>query len=119
MNLLKNFSKQIFSHHLTSFAGGLVVMPNNINFQYVFANASFARNYTIYITIIFFAILYFIFALWAFVMDKKDIGKLNIIPLKDNNPIDNYYYELMVFTGSCNDAGTNSKVKLNFYISKM
>ena len=104
------------SYHLTSFAGGLVVMPNNINFQYVFSNASFAQNFTIYITIIFFAILYFIFAFFAIVMDNLDFGKLNIIPLKDNNPADNYYYELMVFTGSCNDAGTNSKVKLKFSI---
>ena len=49
------------SYHLTSFAGGLVVMPNNINFQYVFANASFSKNYTIYLTIKLFCyiVLYF------------------------------------------------------------
>ena len=49
------------SNHLTSFAGGLVIMPNNINFQYVFANAAFAKNYTIYLTLIIFALIYIFF----------------------------------------------------------
>ena len=38
------------SNHLTSFAGGLVILPTAINFQYVFANASFTQNPVIYLT---------------------------------------------------------------------
>jgi hypothetical protein len=98
------------SYHLTSFAGGLVVMPNNINFQYVFANASFSKNYTIYLTLICVVILYLSFALWAFVMDIRDFNKLHIILLKDNNPTDDYFYELIVFTGNCSESGTHSTV---------
>jgi hypothetical protein len=103
------------SQHLTSFAGGLVVMPNKINFQYVFANAAFAKNYTIYLILIVFFILYLIFALWSILMDNLDFGKLNIIPLKDNNPTDNYFYELMVFTGDLKESGTHSIVSLFSY----
>lgn len=98
------------TYHLTSFAGGLVVMPNNINFQYVFANSSFGTNYTVYLTLILFVILYIIFAFWAILMDNLDYKKLNIIPLKDNSLTDNYFYELMVFTGSSRQAGTHSNV---------
>ena len=43
-------------------------------------------------------------------MDKRDLKKLNIIPLKDNSPNDDYFYELIVFTGDLNESGTKSKV---------
>ena len=99
-----------YSYHLTLFAGGLQVMPNKINFQFVFANASFYTNYTIYLTLICFVILYLIFALWAILMDNLDFGKLNIIPLKDNCDADSYFYELMVFTGKLKESGTQSIV---------
>jgi len=105
------------SKHLTSFAGGLVVMPNKINFQYVFAKTSFARNYTIYLTVIVFFILYLSFALWSILMDNLDFGKLNIIQLKDNSPSDNYFYELMVYTGDLKESGTHSMVLIfNFLV---
>ena len=42
------------SNHLTSFAGGLILIQSKINFQYVFANASFATNHLIYSTVIIF-----------------------------------------------------------------
>jgi hypothetical protein len=124
LSLLQNGTNTQQTHctskHLTSFAGGLVVMPNKINFQYVFANASFAKNYTIYLIMIAFFILYLIFALWSILMDNLDFGKLNIIPLKDNNPSDNYFYELMVFTGDLKESGTHSIVRFfsNFSIKE-
>jgi hypothetical protein len=102
-----------YSYHLTSFAGGLEVMPNRINFQFVFANTMFYTNYTIYLTLILFVILYLIFALWAIFMDNLDFGKLNIIPLKDNCVADSYFYELMVFTGHPKESGTESIVNIN------
>ena len=100
-----------FSNHLTSFAGGLVILPTAINFQYVFANASFTKNPLIYLTSILVTCIYILFALWAKFMDKRDLKKLNIIPLKDNSPNDDYFYELIVFTGDLNESGTKSKVK--------
>ncbi len=100
------------SPHLTSFAGGLVVVPSQINFEYVWANASFAQNPIIYATIITVSCIYILFAVWARVMDKRDAKKMNIIPLKDNLKTNEYYYEVIVFTGTRPEAGTDSKVRM-------
>ena len=104
------------STHLTSFAGGFVFLPSSINFQYVFANASFSHNLLIFLTLIILTCLYIVFAIWARVMDKKDLKKLNIVPLKDNNPLNDYFYELIVFTGNQSESSTQSKVN-QFFIS--
>ena len=106
------------SSHLTSFAGGLDVMPNRINLQFNFANYSFNKNYTIYITIIAFVFLYIFFAIFAIVMDKRDRNKLKIIPLKDNCVSDSYFYEMTVFTGNHKEAGTHSNVIFFFFFFK-
>ena len=101
------------SSHLTSFAGGLVLLHSTVNFQYAFSNASPIQNPLIYSTIIFLTCLYILFASWAKWMDIKDLKKMNIIFMPDNDPADNYFYELTVFTGDKNESGTNSKVKKN------
>jgi hypothetical protein len=44
---------------LTTFAGGWIVLPAPINWNYVFANLDFAKNKTIYLTIIIIAVLYY------------------------------------------------------------
>lgn len=98
------------TNHLTTFAGGWVVLPTAINFDYVFANASIDKNPTIYATVITLFALYIIFAIWARYMDKEDVKKIGVTPLPDNQPGDTYYYEIVVFTGSRQDAGTNSRV---------
>ena len=43
-------------------------------------------------------------------MDLRDLKKMNITFMKDNHPSDSYLYELIVFTGDKDEAGTNSKV---------
>ena len=101
------------SYHLTSFAGGLDSSPSIINFQYSFAHASFSRNLIIFITALVLICFYVLCAIWARYQDRRDMNKLNIIPLKDNHSPDNYFYELMVFTGNRNESETDSKVKCN------
>ena len=98
------------SSHLTSFAGGLVLLPQEINFQHVFANAAFTQNPFIYVTLILVTCVYVLFAVWAKWMDVRNRRKANIVLLKDNNPLDKYLYELMVFTGNRSESGTRSKV---------
>ena len=98
------------SSHLTSFAGGLVVLPSAINFETVWANADFLKNPVIYSTLIAITCVYALFALWARLMDKRDSTKLNIVPLRDNLSSDKYFYEVIVFTGSRKESATNSKV---------
>jgi polycystin 1L2 len=98
------------TNHLTSFAGGLVLLPSSINFQYVFENASFTKNPLIYSSVILITCLYILCAIWCHYMDKYDAKKMNIIPLKDNHPSDTYFYEFMVFTGNRSESGTQSKI---------
>lgn len=72
------------SDHLTEFAGGFIVLPNPIDFNYVFANASFTRNPIIYSTVIFLTCLYILLAIICVYADKHDEKKTQINVLKDN-----------------------------------
>jgi len=108
------------TNHLTTFAGGFVVLPNEINFDNVWANASFLQNPVIYSTVIALVCLYIILGLWARWVDRKDEEKMGvtIIPtflsgrkINERNPKENnYIYEIIICTGCKLNAGTKSKV---------
>lgn len=99
------------SFHLTAFAGGLVILPSEINFAYVFANASISRNPIIYVTVIVVMCTYVLLAVWSRRMDRKDLAKLNILLVENSVRENSYLYELIVFTGNRKESGTHSKVK--------
>ena len=109
-SLTNHYQTQCFSTHLTTFAGGFIVLPAPINWNYVFANADFTKNKTIYLTLICVCILYILLIIYARYKDKKDIEKLGVTPLPDNHKSDQYFYQIIVFTGHRKDAGTKSKV---------
>ncbi|CAF1533194.1 unnamed protein product, partial [Adineta steineri] len=109
-SLTNHYETECLSTHLTSFAGGFIVLPEPINWSYVFANADFMKNKTVYLTMIFTSIIYIILLLYARSKDKKDFEKLGVTPLADNNKSDHYYYQILVFTGQRTNAGTDSKV---------
>ncbi|KAK4307821.1 hypothetical protein Pmani_020454 [Petrolisthes manimaculis] len=98
-------------NHLTSFGSGFFVAPNAIDFSYVFANAGFLDNLTIYLTLIISLALYFIGLVYARIKDRRDVEKVGVIPLADNKPSDQYLYVLIVHTGHIPNAGTKSKVQ--------
>ncbi|XP_068225345.1 uncharacterized protein [Palaemon carinicauda] len=98
-------------NHLTSFGSGFFVTPNTIDFSYVFANAGFADNLTIYLVLIISLALYLIGLVYARIMDKRDVEKVGATPLPDNDPEDQYLYDVMVHTGHFPGAGTKSKVQ--------
>jgi len=100
------------SNHLTEFAGGFVVVPNQINFDYVWANADFLKNPTIYATVIAITCLYLLSTIWCRWMDLIDLKKTQVYLLDDNNICDTYLYEIIVFTGNRQDAGTDSQVRI-------
>ena len=100
------------TQHLTDFTGGFVVLPPTIDFGYVFANASFIKNPTVYVTVIVVTNLYIILFIWCFYMDREDSKKTQVYILEDNCVDDLYFYEMIVFTGNRKDAGTDSKVSL-------
>ena len=100
------------SNHLTTFAGGFIVLPNAIDFNYVWANASFLQNPVIYSTVIFLVCLYIIFGLWARWMDMRDEKKIGLTLLSEDikNLENKYAYEILIFTGASIHAGTTSNV---------
>ncbi|CAF4173255.1 unnamed protein product, partial [Adineta steineri] len=113
--LTNHYETQCFSTHLTSFAGGFVILPESINWNYVFANADFMKNKTIYLTVICVSVIYIILIIYARFKDKKDIEKLGVTPLPDNHRSDQYFYQIIVFTGQRKGAETNSNVHFIIY----
>ncbi|XP_046550027.1 uncharacterized protein LOC124259855 [Haliotis rubra] len=99
-----------YCNHLTTFGSGWTVAPHTIDWNFVFSNADFFKNPTIYVTEIAIAIFYVLAIVWARRKDRKDVEALGVTPLKDNDPGDKYFYEVVVVTGNCKNAGTDSKV---------
>ena len=108
--LTNHYETQCFSTHLTSFAGGFVVLPEPVDWNYVFANADFTKNKTIYLTVICVSVIYILLMIYARWKDRRDIEKLGVTPLPDNHKSDEYFYQIIVFTGQRTGSGTNSKV---------
>ncbi len=102
---------ECYSTHLTTFAGGFIVLPEPINWNYVFANNNFNKNKTIYLTVIIISIIYLLLIIYARYKDKKDLEKLGVTSLDDNHIEDKYSYEIIVLTGHRKDSGTKSKVQ--------
>jgi hypothetical protein len=102
---------ECLSGHLTDFAGGFIVVPSEIDFNYVWANASIMNNPTIYLTVIILSVIFIAVALFAKYLDVKDLNKIGLNLLVDNKLEDNYYYELIVFTGNRREAATDSVVR--------
>jgi hypothetical protein len=109
-SLTNHYQTQCFSTHLTTFASGFIVLPNPINWNYVFANADFMKNKTVYLTVICVSIIYLLVIIYARYKDKKDLEKLGVTSLPDNHKSDQYFYQILVFTGQRKDSGTKSKV---------
>ncbi len=74
--LTNHYQTQCFSTHLTTFAGGFLVLPAPINWNYVFANADFAKNKTVYLTVICVSVIYLVLVIYARFRDKKDVEKV-------------------------------------------
>ena len=106
------YQTQCYSKQLKTFSTSLTFFPKLIDWNYVFANADFLRNKTIYLTVISVSIIYLILMIFSRYKDKKDLEKLGVTPLPDNHRNDQYFYQILVFTGQRKDSGTNSKVNL-------
>ena len=76
--LTDHYQTQCFSAHLTTFAGGFIVLPAPVNWNYVFANADFAKNKTIYITLMVICVLYILLVIFARLKDRKDLQKVRV-----------------------------------------
>ncbi|XP_053382148.1 uncharacterized protein LOC123562231 [Mercenaria mercenaria] len=115
-NLTTVNATQCLCTHLTSFGGEMVVPPNTIDFNNVWAKfKDLNENAAVFSTIISLLGLYVIGLIWARYMDKKDLVKWGATPLEDNLPTDNYHYQISVYTGIKKGAGTKSNI--SFIIS--
>jgi hypothetical protein len=96
--------------HLTSFGAGFFLTPNTIDFDFVFASASFTDNMTIYITVIIALILFLILAIWSTFNDIQDKEQLRCLPLPDNKREHKYLYEILTLTGHWDGSSCDSGV---------
>ena len=71
-SLTNHNESECFSTYLTTFAGGFLVLPSPINWNYVFATADFNKNKTIYLNVICISIFYLLLIVYARYKDKKD-----------------------------------------------
>ena len=64
--------------HLTSFAAGVFVPPNSINFATVFTDlgAKLRDNNSVLASLAVIVVLYIVTSVWARRMDKKDVEKV-------------------------------------------
>jgi hypothetical protein len=53
------------SSHLTAFGAGFYLEPNTIDFDFIFTDADFEDNLTIYMCIIVTLTLYLLLTIWA------------------------------------------------------
>jgi len=96
----------------------LVVLPSEIDFDYVFANASIQKNLTIYVFCLSLSFLFAISSGLALYIDKRDSKKVGItlINLESLNTIEClYFYEVIVFTSSQTKAQLGSVVYISLY----
>ncbi|CAH8632375.1 unnamed protein product [Schistosoma intercalatum] len=101
---------QCICDEFSTFTSGWFELPNSIDFNYVFANIDFNKNPTLYATEISLCIIFLLILIWARREDIKDIEKLTITQLSENNPDCEYFYEIIVSTGHRRCGGTDSKV---------
>jgi hypothetical protein len=109
--LTDHYQTQCLSTRSATFSSGFTVLPSPINWNYVFANADFMKNKTVYLTVICVFVIYLLLVIYARYKDKKDLEKLGVTVLPDNHKSDGYFYEIIVFTGHRKSAGTKSKVR--------
>ncbi|XP_059084074.1 uncharacterized protein LOC131881274 [Tigriopus californicus] len=98
------------TNHLSSYGSGWFPEVNTIDFEFVFAHASFEDNLTIYMLLIITFLLYIIGMIFAIIQDLRDEKKLLVPVLADNYPEDNYLYEIEVETGPLASHGTTSNI---------
>ncbi|XP_066269369.1 polycystin-1-like protein 2 [Branchiostoma lanceolatum] len=96
-------------NHLTMFATDAFVPPNSINFATVFSKPIHSSGIVLS-TVIFLWLVLFVAMLYARLEDIKDRKKWVTSSLPDDNPHDQFKYEITVYTGTARKAGTRSKI---------
>ncbi|XP_044184816.1 polycystic kidney disease protein 1-like 2 [Acropora millepora] len=106
---------QCLCNHLTSFGGGVLVMPNKLDFNVVFNELTRIHetgNVAVLCTIIATVLLYFLVCVFARRADKKDRAKTGP-PLYLNSTLEEgFQYQLTIVTGVWMNSGTDANVTI-------
>ncbi|XP_065681235.1 polycystin-1-like protein 2 isoform X1 [Hydra vulgaris] len=98
-------------NHLTAF-GGFFVAPNPIPTPSL---AMLKHGYVLLVTVGVIILLWILGLIFARKMDNKDISKVGVCPLLDNQIGESYLYQIIVNTGSQRNAGTKSNIFLTVF----
>nr|XP_047124728.1 polycystic kidney disease protein 1-like 2 isoform X1 [Hydra vulgaris] len=93
-------------NHLTTF-GGFFVAPNPLP---KFSISKFKKGYALLLAVLTVIFLWLLGLVITRRMDRKDILKIGVCPLADNKDEDTYLYQIIVNTGTRNNAGTKSNI---------
>jgi hypothetical protein len=83
------------SNHLTEFASGWITVPNSIDFDFVWTNASFDKNVTVYSLVIGICLAYLMLLLLTINLDRMDEYESVIRSLPSNKQDDIYFFHLV------------------------
>jgi hypothetical protein len=100
------------TNHLTNFAGGLRLVPIDINFSFRFTTQPPTNNPTMYLIIIGSICAYLLSAMGCHLWDRYDNKYkrgFKTIPTRQKY-LNNYFYEVNILTGGQFDAATDSNV---------
>ncbi|XP_013391756.1 polycystic kidney disease protein 1-like 2 [Lingula anatina] len=105
------------SNFFGSFAAGLFIPPNTIDFDKVFASFSalLAQSPHVLIVMCSLFVLYFLFLIWARRKDNQDDEKWEYTHLIENDRYDRGKYLLSVYTGVKSPAKTTAKLFVVLY----
>ncbi|XP_078349560.1 polycystin-1-like protein 2 isoform X5 [Oculina patagonica] len=104
--------------HLSAFGGDLLVAPNPIDFDKVwaeFGNLAESGNFVVLATVCAIFGLYFVGLVFARKADKKDEMKVVANVYLTDNTADGYVYEISVQTGMWKGYGTTANIGLIIY----
>ncbi|KAJ8038483.1 Polycystic kidney disease protein 1-like 2 [Holothuria leucospilota] len=103
-------------HHLSTFAGGFIPLPNAISFKDdVVRFAEIFENPVTAVTVVTVILLFFLSAIWARRRDRQEEKELEVIYLADNDTAAHCEYHVTVFTGMRRGSGTSATVTLTLY----
>ncbi|KAK2839552.1 hypothetical protein Q5P01_013292 [Channa striata] len=108
-----NLVTQCLCNHLTFFGSSFFVTPNLVDpSRTAELFATFAQNPVVVCFVGALFLAYLLVVAWARRKDLKDVAKLKVSFLEDNDPMDHYRYLLTVSTGHRRGGSTSSQVTM-------
>ena len=98
------------TNHLTEFGSGFASLPVKLTFQLLLLNMGYSDEFSVFVVIAILVSSFILLMIWGHYRDRLDLKKRISVPLPDNNPNDNYAYELLFHTGPDSEAACESNI---------